>query len=370
MSQAQLVRVRDIDNPRAYWEIDFTNQTRTMKDDNGTLIKMDLGQQDVHIDSALANYAARYKQWEGIADDVAPVVPSAMASNKYYTWGADDVFQNAEDLSVGPSGTPGEIGGTLSTSTFSTVGIGAQTAIPTELEANADSPLKIQMAYTQRVLDVIALAREIRVATLVTTSGNWTGGYTTTLAAGAKWNGGAGSNPIQDLYTAIESSLTPVRAIAMSEQLWHDFVQNAAVQKYTASKIDLPPLPGAQAGEYGKITSQFSALLGLPPILVGRMRKKTANTPTYGYVWGNNVALLYNESAVPMMTAPSTAKTFRWTGADSAVPDGTQQGGFLVRSYFDPKRGARGARIVVVTHNDTEVMTSVVAGGLIINAHQ
>jgi hypothetical protein len=369
MSQ-KLIRVRDLENPKAYWEIDFRENTRTMKDENGTLVTMDLGQQDVHIDSALANYAARYRQWEGIADSVAPVIPVGFASNKYYTWGVDDVFQNVEDLIVGPNSEPGEVGGTLATATYSTVAYGLQTAIPTELEANADSPLKIQIAYTQRILDAIALGREVRTAALVSTSGNWTGGYTTTLGATAKWNGGSTSNPIQDLYTAIENSLTPVRAIAMSEQVWHDFVQNAAVQKYIAAKTDLPPLPNVQAGDYNLISSQFSALLGLPPFLIGRMRKKTANTPTYGYVWGNNVALLYTEPSIPMMTTPSTAKTFRWTGADSAVPDGTLQGGFLVRSYFDPKRGARGSRIVVVTHNDAEVMTSVVAGGLIINAHQ
>lgn len=366
----QLIKVRDLDNPNHTWEIDIKENTRTLKDENnGTLVKMDLGQADVHIDAALSGYAARYQQWDGIADSVAPVVPVEYASNKYYTWGQDDVFQNVEDLILGPGSAIKEVGGTLNTSTYSTLQYGLGTFIPTEIQANADPALKVEMAYTARVLDAIGLGREVRVASLVTTAGNWSGGYTTTLGATAKWNGGSTSNPIQDLYTAIESSLTPVRAIAMSEQVWHDFVQNSQVQKYVANKIDAPPLPNANAGSYSQISSQFSALLGLPPFLIGRMRKKTGAS-TYGYVWGNNVALLNNDGQIPMMTAPSTAKTFRWNGANSGVPDGSMQGGFLVRSFFDPKRGGRGSRIVVVTHNDAEAMTAVVAGGLIINAHQ
>jgi len=366
----QIVKVRDAENPSVFWSVDLYNNTRTMTDANGRLVTMDLGQADVHIDSALSNYAAGYRQWEGIADEVAPIVPSPKASDKYFTWDKDDIFQDAEDLIVGPGAAVKEISPRLSSASYSTIGYGVGSFVPSEVAANADAPLKVEMAATRRCLSAINLGRERRVATLVTTSGNWTGGYTTTLGATAKWNGGASSNPVQDIYTAIENSLTPVAAIAMSEQVWHDFVQNAAVQKYVASKIDAPPLPQSSAGDFNRITGEkFSALLGLPPFLIGRMKGKTSSG--YGYVWGNNVALLYNLPGVPSDgQSISTAKTFRWTGADSGAADGTMQGGFLVRSYFDPKRGARGGRMVVVTHNDAEIMTSVFAGGLVINAHQ
>lgn len=366
---ANLLKVRDADTNQV-WTLDLHNNTRTMTDSSGRLITMDLGQADVHIDAALSNYAAGYKQWEGIADQVAPVVPVDKASNKFFTWDKDDVFQEAETLVVG-SGDRGvfEVSPRLSSSTYSTVGYGVGASISTELVANADAPLKVEMAAMRRCVNVINLAREIRVAALVTTSGNWSGGYTTTLGPTAKWNAGSTSDPIGDLTTAIQSSLTSVTAIAMSERTWQAFFQNASVQKYVAAKIDIPPLGGIQAGNQNNIVAdKFSAVLGLPPFLIGRQKKK-ATSSTYGYVWGNNVALLHNEPGVPSDgQSISTAKTFRWTGADSAAPDGTMQGGFLVRSYYDPKRGARGSRVMVVTHNDDEKMTSVVAGGLIINA--
>ena len=57
-------------------------------------------------------------------------------------------------------------------------------------------------------------------------------------------------------------------------------------------------------------------------------------------------------------------------GAEGAIPDGTLSAGFLVRTFFDPKRGARGGTQVVVTHSDVEVMTSGYVGGLVTGAHQ
>lgn len=349
------------------WTLDTVENTRSMRDDMGRLVTMDLGQSDVHIDAALSGYAARYTQWDGIAEDICPVVPSEFASAKYYTWDKDDVFQNVEDLSVAPGSVVKEVSPRLSTSSYTTLPYGLATAVPTEVQANADGPLNVELAATKRLMDNIGLAREMRVAALVTTSGNWTGGYTTTLGATAKWNNGTTSDPVADIYTAIESSLTPVTGLAMSERTFHAFIQNPNVQKYVSNKVSLPPLPGINAGNQANISSEFSSLLSLPPFKIGRQRKKTAAS-TYGYVWGNNVALVYaSGGGMPMMTSPSTCKTFRWNGANG-VPDGTVQGGFLVRSYFDPKRGARGSRIVVMTHNDAEIVTSTVAGGLIINA--
>lgn len=355
------ITVRDAETG-ALQQLDIANNTVTMRDEAGRLVTMDLGPSEVHIEAALSNYAAGYKLADGVADEVCPVIPVAKASDKFFTWDKDDAFQDAEDLIVGPGATPKEINPRLSSSTYTTVPFGVAAFIPTEVQANADAPLAPEMAAMRRCLNAIMLGRERRVASLLTTSGNWSGGYTSSLAAGAKWNGGASSDPIRDLYTAIESSLTPVRAVVMSERTWHDFVQNAAVQKYVASKTMVQPIAN-QAG-----ASQFSALLGLPPIIIATMKGK-ASTSTYGYVWGNNVALISNDPSAPRDGQTiSTAYTFRWNGGGSS--DGNMSGGFLVRSYFDPKRGARGGKMIVVVHNDAEVMTSVYAGGLIIGAHQ
>lgn len=354
------ITVRDADTG-APSTIDLHNNTITMRADDGRLVTMDLGQSDVHIDAALANYAAGYKLAPGIADEVCPVIPVDKASNKFFTWDKDDVFQDAEDLIVGPGAAVKEISPRLSSATYTTTSFGIGSFVPTEVQANADAPLAPEMAAIRRCLNAVMLGRERRVASLLTTSGNWSGGSVTALGGTAKWNGGNASDPVRDLYTAIETSLTPVTAIAMSEKVWHDFVQNAAVQKFVASKTMVQPIAN-QAG-----ASQFSALLGLPPILIGTMKGKTSTG--YGYVWGSNVVLLHNDPSAPKDgQSISTAYTFRWTGAGSS--DGNMMGGFLVRSYYDPARGALGGKKIVVVHNDAEVMTSVYAGALITGAHQ
>jgi hypothetical protein len=87
-------------------------------------------------------------------------------------------------------------------------------------------------------------------------------------------------------------------------------------------------------------------------------------------VWGNHVVLLHEPSERPPSNQMdvATSYTFRWNGGEA--PDGALSGGFLVRTYFDPKRGARGGTQIVVTHNDTELQTSSLVGGLLLNAHQ
>ena len=346
--------------------MDLARGTVTYSDKSGQLITMDLGQSDVHIDQALANYAAgfRFADTGLIGDDAVPAVPVPKASDKFYTWGKDDVFQLADDISVSPGGVVKELNPTLSSTSFSTVPYGLGSFIPTEISGNQDAPLNVEMQAVAMILGKLRLARENRIAQLLLTAANWTGGYA--AAAVAKWNGGVGSDPVGDILKLKESSLTPVNALAMSERTWHAMITNAQFQKYFAAKSTFAPAMGVSTENASRL---FADLLGVDRILVGKRKKKLTPT-TYGYVWGDNVAGGYAEAGMPMNGQTiATAKTFRWSGADGSVPDGTVQGGFLVRSYFDPKRGPRGGRMIVVTHNDADVMTSVFAGGLITGAH-
>lgn len=348
---------------RAMTDFDPYNRTATYADSDGRLVKMDLGQSDVHIERGLANYAAGYKLQQGIADTVSPVLPVPNASDKYFTWDKNDAFQPVQDLIASPGGQVKQVNPRLSNTLFSTVGYAAGAFIPTEVMANADSPLAPQMNALQRILNALLQAREIRVATALTTTANFDSSVTATIAAGNKWNGGAGSNPISDIFNIMEKSLQPVTHIVMSERTWHDFVTNAQVQKYTQAKFNVPGLPGQPTDIQGT-----NALLGLPQILVAAMKYYTASA-TYDYVWGNDVAFVHQEPNAPKdgMTI-ATSFTFRWTGAQSQ--DATMMGGFQVRSFFNQFKGPRGGVELVVTHNDAEVITSNIVGGVVKSAHQ
>ncbi len=364
---SHLIPVRDEATGETY-TLDLQNNTRTMRDQSGRLVTMDLGQSDVHLDSALSNVCFGFKLPMGVADDLAPVIPTAKASDKYFTWNKDDVFQQTEGLAVSPGGAVVELSPRLSSTAFSTVNYAVQAFVPTEVEANADSPLRPRMAATNRLMNTLMIAREMRVAAALRLTGNWANAYKATITSGAKWNGGATSNPVQDLYTRIEAALEPITKVVMSERTWHDFVQNAAVQKYTASKVTTP---GVNPIANNEQAMALSALLGLPPIYIGAMKAKSSSAGTYDYIWGDDVVLVHQPNTLPADGQEiSTMYTFRWTGAN-ASPDGTQgQGGFFVRSFFDPKRGPRGGTVIVVGHNDAEQFITDVVGGLIISAHQ
>jgi hypothetical protein len=345
-------------------EIDLTQGTVTLTDENGRLVTLDLGPADVHIESGLASYCAGYKLMDGIADLVCPVVPVPKASDKFWTWDQKDAFQDVEALVTGSTDNPQEVSPRLGNTLFTTKPYCLAAPVPVELIANADAPVRPEIAAIRRVMNALALARERRTSALLMATGSWGSGRYG--AVSAKWNGGANSDPIKDIYTGIEASLTPVNQLVMSERTYHDFVQNAAVQKYVASKTSVTPI----AASNNKDASNLTALLGLPPVVIGAMKGTVTNTTTFGYVWGDNVALCYNEPGVPADGQTiNTAKTMRWTGADSATPDGAPNGGFLVRKYFDPRRGARGAYVYVVVVNDAEVMTSTLAGYLLTGAH-
>lgn len=344
-------------------EIDLDQNNVTLTDENGKLVTMDLGPADVHIETGLSNYCAGYKLSGGIADIVSPVVPVAKASDKYWTWDNKDAFQDVEALVSGSTDNPREVSPRLGNTLFTTKPYCLAAPVPVELIANADAPVRPEIAAVRRVMNALSLARERRVAAKCMTAGNFSG---RTAAVTAKWNGGANSNPIQDIYTALDLCPTEINQLIMSKRTYHDFVQNAQVQKYIASKTMVDPIAATNNGA----ASQLSALLGLPPIIIGGMFGTVTNTTTLGQVWGDNVLLAYNEPGVPADgQSINTCKTFRWTGADGATPDGTTNGGFMIRKYFDPRRGSRGAHVYVVVVNDAEEITSTLAAYLLTGAH-
>ena len=363
------IKVRDSETG-APQTLDLHKNTITMRDESsGRMIEMDLGMPDVHLDRALASYAAGYRfiDFECIADEVAPVTLTPFASDKFFNWDKDDILQDADDIIVGPGGTVKEITPRLSSAAFQTVSYGIGCFVPTELQSNADSPLSLQQAATARCMTVLKQARERRASNLLQLAGSWTGGYSVTLGATAKWNSGSASAPVQDIFALQEGSLSPIKTLIMSEPVYHGYAANTNVQKFFVSKNNTPPLAGDATN--GAQAQALADLLGVGKVLVSRRKGKTASG--YGYIWGTSAVGVYNEPSTPTNgQVISTARTFRWNGANGNVPDGTMVDGMMVRTYRDPSRGARGGQKVVVVHNDAEVMTSAFCGGLIVGAWQ
>ena len=332
---------------------------RLAHDESGRLVTMDLAIHDVHTDAALTNYAGGYHIAEGIADAVSPVILVPHASNVYYTWNVSNDFNRKLGMATAPGAPVNFINPTLASSSYQTVQYGLGGFLPTEVQSNADTPLRPYTKLTQMVVDAIRLDREYRVATLLQTSGNWNASLVTTILAGAQWDGGAAADPLAVLHALQDASYMDVDAFVWSSKLRRAFVRHPAVQKFFGFKDRTPGIPQL---------AQISQELGIPDFYEGIMKYLTGGNLTY--VWGNHLVGVRKPRQSPPTDQMDvgTTYTFRWNGGEA--PDGSMTGGLLVRSYYDNKMGARGSTVVTVTHNDTELMTSGLVGGLVLNAWQ
>jgi len=345
--------------------LDEDNHTVMQRDANGRLVnktefRAGLGQNisvaDVHVDSTLSNYAAGYKLADSIIEDVAPTVLTAHSSDYYTTWDKEDAFQAAHSVLATENESLPEVSPRVSRTLFTTSPAGMCSFIGQGVIANADSPLNPRMAAISAIMNKMILNREVAGATTLM-SGTTFSGYTSNIAAGNKWNGGAGSDPVKDLLTAIEAAYMSITNIVMSEQVWHDFSTNPNVMKYGMYK------PG------DSITPQaLSAILQLPPFLVGKMKYLPNTSATsLSYVWGAGCLLIHKEVGPTInQQSVSTAKTFRWNKGGM----GTDSNGFRTRTWFDPSRGQDGGEYVAVLSNEIVTATAPATGYYLGTCHQ
>lgn len=352
MSEENLIAVRSADGRE--WYLNETENTVAVKDAQGRLVNVaeqrDLAMSDVHVNAALANYAAGYKLGDGVADFVAPPLMVQKASDYYYTWDKDDALQGAHTQLVSEASPIPEISPRLSSALYTTAPYGLASFVPQGVVAAADAPLNPRQAAVNRVMNAMLIGREARAASALTNASTFAG-YTAAIAAGNKWNGGAGSNPVTDLLGAVEKALMPITDIVMSEQVWNAFVTNANVLKYSMYNTATKMLPG-----------ELMALLKLPPITVARMKVKSNSAGTYGYAWGTGCVLLHRDPGATVDgQSISTAKTFRWVKGGMGV----DSNGFRVRQWFDPSKGQDGGEYIAVVTNEVITVTAPATGYLL-----
>ena len=346
-----------------------------MADRDGRLVALDLGQGDVHFDAPLAAFATGYALDQSllIADKAMPPVVVEKASDYYYEHDVDDLFEVPEQTVVAPGANVPEINPRQSKTQFVTVPRAMATFLPTEVEGNGDAALILAQRYMQLPMTKLLIQREVRVATALRAAGAYAAANKITLAAGEKWNGGATSDPIKNLQQLCDESLMPITGIYMSQRTYSAFVQNPAVQKYFAFKDMGKPKPKVENA------NELSALLELPPFIVGRQKYKNPATGLREFIWGNDVVLLHHPSQLPAVGLPVSACTFRFAGGlqsglngqmSRALQQLTFANGWGVRAFYDVGRGPQGGRKVIVFHQDADQVIDTKVAGLIVGAWQ
>lgn len=335
---------------------------------DGRLVKMDLGIADVHVNTITPNYAAGYVNADGYADKVAAPVVMPKSSNKFPTWDATNVMQEADDMLAAVRGQVNEVTMSLSKTDYNCTPYGLMTFLPPELQANADGALNVKLALMSTLMGKHVIGRERRVVNLATDLTKWAASQKIAMTAATKWNGGVSSDPLANIDQLTENSLQPVTSMLMNKRVFNTFRRNAQVQKFIQFKSGVEALPSEQT------INRTQALMNLPSnIYVSQMKVITALSPlAFDYIWPD-VAILFREvvGAPTSQNDVSTFKTFRWVGSEGApkdtitmASDGAMMlNGWVVREFYDPKASVRGGTATVVGVNDAECLTAVTNNG-------
>lgn len=266
------------------------------------------GAGNVHVDKVLTQISIGYPNNGLVGERLFPSVSVLKQSDKYYIFGREGWLP--EDDARAPGTIANEIAGlAVSTDTYYAREHSLQIPVTDEERENVDSPLAPDRDATELVTSKIMLGREVAIKTLVTTTGNFAAGMSTTLAGGAQWNSAnyATSDPISDLRTGkatVHSKIfmepntlvIPYQVMVALED-HPDFLERI---KYSERAIFSPEL--------------LASVLGFNNVIVPGVGFNSANpgaTPTLGYLWGKDVIMAWVPDR-PGLKIPSFGYEFTW----------------------------------------------------------
>jgi len=243
---------------------------------------------DVHTNSVLSGVSVMYKNDSYIADQVLPVVPVKKESDLYYTYTRNWRLPVALRAAGAEAA---EVEWNVGSDTYSCIEYALKDLLPDRVRNNADKPLSMDADTTENLTDLIQLGREKRVADVVFTSGNH--GSTSALSGTNQWDDYAGSDPIGDVRTAMNT------VHAASGKLPNTMVMGREVFIKLLDHPDV--LERIKYTQKGKITvGILASLFEVDKILVGNALYDSSTvdaSESLGYIWGKSVALIYAQQS-------------------------------------------------------------------------
>lgn len=216
---------------------------------------------------------------------------------------------------------------------------------------SGQSSVDPRMVATEWVSGLVVLAREKRVATLLTTRANYTAGAAgaQTLSGNSQWSDFTNSNPRQAILAARDRMLVKPNLFVCGQEVFTKLSQHPEM-------VESAKATGAGTSASGVINAEEMArVLQVQRVLVADAWEQTADlgqAEMFGRVWGKHAVLL---RAAPLTSAldkaPSFAATFRWRRR-------------RVRTYIDQAVGTDGAEIVHVAESLVERVRFQAAGYL------
>ena len=294
-----------------------------------------LGSTTVHTNATIAELSIQYGNDDFIGLDLCPVIETPKKSDTFFTYNKRDRLVGPANDEVGDYGDAVEIEEGRGTDTYACVPRATKKKIAASTIANQDAPLDEMLDLAEAVAEIRALKREERIATLLTTAGNFATANKSTLAGANQWNSAGGGNPLKDMQTA-DAALW--RGRGPSDTLAYSGLAEYHVLARHPDILGLFIYGGATPGL--ATPDMIARLMGWDRYLVGRARHDTAvegDAVSYARIWSGFFGV------VRVMRRPSIrnvafAVTMRWL-ANGML--GSSRG-IVTKQWYDASQGFGG----------------------------
>jgi hypothetical protein len=296
------------------------------------------------VNPVLTAVALTYRNPKLIADQVLPRVPVDAPVFMYSKFTPEDAFTVPNTL-VGRKGDVPEIDWSATQQTAAVEDQGLEEPIPNRdiqtARALGATNIDPQRRSTELLTDLVALAREVRVASLVTSTSNYASGNFATLSGSGQWSDPT-SDPVNAILSALDGMLVRPNIGVIGRAVYTKLRQHPKVIAAVFSQ-------GGNAATGGVASRQAIAdLLELDEVLVGEGWVNTAKkgqTSSLSRVWGKDAAFLYENPLVA--SASDSVVTFGFTA---------EWGSKVAGSFDDNEIGLRGGVRVRVGESVKELV--------------
>ena len=301
-------------------------------------------------DPVLTGIVVAYKNGEYIADEVLPRL-DPMLPKQLFKYSKFDFGQQITlpDTKVGRKSVPTVVEFATSDQPATTLDYGLDDIIPFDDMKNAPAGYDPTKFAAQKLIDLIQLDREIRVANLVFGAGTYPAANKVTLSGTSQWSD-ATSDPIAAIQDAADTMPMKPNIMVFGQAAWTKFRRHPKI-------IAAISFSGTSSGVASR--KAVAELLELDDIIVGSAwlnSAKPGQTVSRVRAWGKHGALLRREK---LATSLDQMPTFGWTA---------QYGGKVAGQIDEPKTGLRGSTRVRAGESVAEVIAANDLGYLFTNA--
>jgi len=299
----------------------------------------------VHNSTFLTNFSVQYQNDVFIGERLMPVVPVDHRSDEYVVYNKRDRLGQYDD-SIGPRGDAKEVEESRTTDNYSVKDRALQNFLPQEALDNQDAIFDEMLDLTESVADNLALNREVRIATKLTTAANY-GGNATTLSGSSQWDSGAGGDPIANVLSAT-AGLWQGKAGSKLVGFTSLDVLNVLVRHVNLLELFKYTRDGLLTRQ------QLAGLFGLDDLLIGAARYDIANsgqTANYQRIWGKHFGII-RVAERPTKRSAQFGSTFQLRSDPVTL------------QWFDPKKGKSGGHFVKIGLSDDHKIVAADTGFL------